>query len=178
MGKLGYAIAALAVGVGTGVGVAGPAAADDPAPEGTVEGVYTFGRDGQTATWKITPLCAPTVGDGRIPLNLAVGCKLQVESDGIAGQSGLYRMVGGAWTYSKPLLAGKTCPDGRSAPTQETYQFDTSLTGTYSQSHNAVCGDQPGIDRHPFTLTFVSPLPNPPVRYPLHCQDNPVHLCS
>ncbi|HEX7322554.1 MAG TPA: hypothetical protein VF299_06395 [Mycobacterium sp.] len=154
------------------------AAADDPAPEGTVEGIYTFSRDGESSTWKITPLCVPIVGDGRIPLELAAGCKLQVESYGAAGQSGLYSMVGGRWTYSKSLLTGLTCSDGKGAATIETYQFDPALNGQYTQSHNAVCGMQPALEKKPFTLTFVSPLPNPPIHYPLTCQDNPIHLCS
>lgn len=178
MVKFARGLAAAAAALGTVVAAAVPAAADDPAPEGTLEGVYTFQQEGVSATWKIAPLCVPTVGDGRIPLDLAVGCKLQVESDGIEGQSGFYQLVGGRWTYSKPLLAGKKCPDGKIAATKETYQFDTSLNGTYSQAHNAVCGDQPGIDRHPFTLSYVGPLPVPVIHYPLTCQDNPIHLCS
>lgn len=178
MVKVNRGLVALIVAAGTALGAAAAASADDPAPEGTLEGVYTFHQDGASATWKITPLCVPTVGDGRVPLQLAVGCKLQVESDGIPGQSGAYRLTSGRWAYSKPLLAGMKCADGRTAASEETYQFDTSLNGTYSQSHNAVCGGQPGIEKHPFTLTFVSPLPYPVNHYPLTCQDTPVHLCS
>ena len=168
-------LAAAAVAV---LAAAAPAAADDPAPEGTLEGLYLFNQEGTTARWKIYPLCGPTVGDGRVPLNLAVGCKLQVESDGVPGQAGAYRLVGGRWTYTTPLLAGRTCPDGRKVASQETYQFDTSLNGTYSHAHNAVCGEQPGIEKHPFTLTYLGPLPVPVIHYPLTCQDNPQHLCS
>ena len=171
-------LVAVAAAAATALGAAAVAAADDPAPEGTVEGVYTYTESGSSATWKITPLCVPTVGPGRVPLQLAVGCKLQVESDGIPGQSGAYRLVGGQWTFSTPLLAGKKCPNGRVVASEETHQFDTSLNGTYTQAHNAVCGGQPGLDKTPFTLTFVSPLPNPVNRYPLTCQDTPVHLCS
>lgn len=177
MVKLARSLAALAVAAAATAPVAA-ANPGDPAPEGTVEGVYTFQQGGQSATWRITPLCVPIVGDGRVPLELAIGCKLQIESDGIPGQSGLYLLSGGRWTYSKPLLAGKRCPNGKTAATQETYRFDTSLNGTYSQSHNAVCGDQPGIDSHPFTLTYVGPLPYPVNHYPLNCQETPIHLCS
>lgn len=174
-GLAGVAVTAM---LGLAGGPAGTAIADDPAPEGTLEGVYTFNQGGQTATWKIYPLCTPTVGDGRVPLNLAIGCKLQVESDGIPGQAGAYRLSGGRWTYHTPLLAGTRCPDGSTAASEEMYQFDTSLTGTYTHAHNAVCGQQPGLEKHPFTLTYVSPLPVPVIHYPLTCQDNPIHLCS
>lgn len=159
---------------------AGPAVADDDAaPEGTLEGVYKFNQEGGgSANWKIYPLCVPTVGDGRVPLHLAVGCKLEVESDGIPGQAGGYRLVSGRWTYTTPLLAGHRCPDGHTVASQETYQFDTSLNGTYTHAFNAVCGGQPGLEKHPFTLTYVGPLPAPVIHYPLTCQDNPIHLCS
>lgn len=178
MGKLGRGLASLAVLTVATLVPAAPAAADDPAPEGTLEGVYTFNQDGTTANWKIYPLCVPTVGDGRVPLNLAVACKLQVESDGIPGQAGAYKLVSGRWTYSTPLLAGRKCSDGRTVASQETYQFDTSLNGTYTQAFNAVCGGQAGLEKHPFTLTYVGPLPVPVIHYPLTCQDNPQHLCS
>lgn len=178
MGRFVRGLVMLAAATTAAAGLAAPAVADDPAPEGTLEGVYTFNQQGTTANWKIYPLCVPTVGDGRVPLNLAVGCKLQVESDGIPGQAGAYRLVNGRWTYSTPLLAGKRCANGRTVASEETYQFDTSLNGTYSQAHNAVCGGQPGIDKAPFTLTYVGPLPVPVIHYPLTCQDTPVHLCS
>jgi hypothetical protein len=179
MRRLVRGLVAFAIAMAAGAGLAVEAGADDDAaPEGTLEGVYTYNGAGTTATWKIYPQCVPTVGDGRVPLHLAVGCKLQVESDGIPGQAGAYRLSNGLWSYHTPLLAGKKCPDGRTSGSEEMYQFDTSLLGTYTQSHNAVCGQQPGLDKHPFTLTFVSPLPNPVIHYPLTCQDNPIHLCS
>lgn len=178
MGKLARGLAALAAAATAAAGLATPAVADDEAPEGTLEGVYVFKQGGVTANWKIYPLCVPTVGDGRVPLKLAVGCKLQVESDGIPGQAGAYKLVGGRWTYSTPILAGRKCSDGSTAASRETYQFDTSLNGTYSHGYAAVCGQQPGLETHPFTLTYVGPLPVPVTHYPLNCQDNPVHLCS
>lgn len=179
MGKLIRGLVVFGIAMAASVGPAVEAGADDDAlPEGTLEGIYTFNEGANTARWKIYPLCVPTVGDGRVPLQLAVGCRLQVESDGPPGQAGSYRLFNGRWSYRTPLLAGTRCADGTMAGSEEMYQFDTSLNGTYTHSHNAVCGLQPGLETHPFTLTFVSPLPNPVVRYPLTCQDNPVHLCS
>lgn len=180
MRKLVRGLAASVLALAASTGLAVPAGADDgdPLPEGTLEGIYAYQGAGTTARWKIYPLCVPTVGDGRVPLNLAIGCRLQVESDGPPGQAGSYRLSNGRWSYRTPLLAGTKCPDGSMAGSEEMYQFDTSLSGTYTHSHNAVCGLQPGLETHPFTLTFVSPLPNPVVRYPLTCQDNPIHLCS
>ncbi|MBS9534471.1 hypothetical protein KIH27_12830 [Mycobacterium sp. M1] len=173
-------IAALATAVGAAVALTPAAGANpgEPAPEGTVEGVYTFSQGGARATWEITPLCVPTVGDGRVPINTAIGCKLQVVSDGKLGQSGLYRLSGGRWLFSKPLLAGMKCPDGKIVATQETYEFDTGLNGLYTQAHNAVCGEAPGLNKQPFTLTYVGPLPFPVEHYPLNCMDNPLHMCS
>ena len=154
------------------LGSAAPAAADE-----VIEGIYTYNQDGAApATWTITPLCVPVVGDGRVPLELPVGCKLQVRSS--AANTGAFQLVGGKWTYSTNVVGGFSCPDGTSTPTTDTYSFDDSLTGTYSSAHNQACGARPAIDRHPFTLTFVAPLPNPVTRYPLNCQDNPQHLCS
>lgn len=181
MRKLVRGLMVFGAAVSLGAGLAGYACADDDdaAPEGTLEGVYRYSQaDGGTETWRIYPLCVPTVGDGRVPLHLAVGCKLQVESTGKPGQSGAYRLSNGRWTYRMPLLAGTRCPDGTTAASDEMYVFDTSLNGSYTHSHNAVCGMQPGLDKHPFTLTYLSPLPHPVIHYPLTCQDNPIHLCS
>ncbi|OHV00588.1 hypothetical protein [Mycobacterium talmoniae] len=161
-----------AVVVLASLGSAIPARADE-----VIEGVYTYTQDGVAPqTWTITPLCVPVVGDGRVPLELPVGCKLQVNST--AANTGSFQLVGGRWTYSTTAPHGFSCPDGSTAPTTETYSFDDSLNGTYSSAHNEVCGSRPAIARHPFTLTFVAPLPNPVSRYPLNCQDNPQHLCS
>jgi hypothetical protein len=163
---------AAAVLVGAAVGSASPAAADE-----VFEGIYTYHQDGAAPrTWSITPLCVPVVGDAREPLELPPGCKLQVHGSG--SETGAYRLTGGRWTFSVNVPQGTTCPGGGTAPAIETYAFDDALNGTYTSSHNRVCGLAPGIDSHPFTLTYVGPLPNPVVRYPLNCQDNPQHLCS
>lgn len=179
MGKLVRGLVGVAAVIAAAAGPAILATADDDAaPEGTLEGMYSYNDGATAATWKIYPLCVPTVGDGRVPLHLAVGCKLQVESNGPPGQSGYYRLANGQWTFRTPVLAGTRCSDGSTSASEEMYQFDTSLHGTYTHSHNAVCGMQPGLDKRAFTLTFVSPLPVPVVHYPLSCQDNPIHLCS
>ncbi|MEZ0363058.1 hypothetical protein ACAG26_05065 [Mycobacterium sp. pUA109] len=170
--KLAAGLATAVVLTGAAVTAAGPAAAD-----AVIEGIYTYTQDGvPPQTWTITPLCVPVVGDARVPLELPVGCKLQVSST--AANTGAFQLVGGRWTYSANKVNGFTCPDGSTAPTVETYSFDDALNGTYSSSHSQACGAAPAIARHPFTLTFVGPLPNPVIRYPLNCQDNPQHLCS
>lgn len=164
--------AILAAAVAAALGSAGPVAADE-----VIEGTYTYNQEGVAPqTWTITPLCVPVVGDARVPLELPVGCKLQVHTPAIS--SGAYRLTGGRWTYSVNNPVGFSCPDGSHAPTTETYSFDESLNGTYTSSHNRACGAAPTIDKHAFTLTFVAPLPNPVSRYPLNCQDNPQHLCA
>lgn len=170
--KLATVSAAAAVLTGVALGSAGTAAADQ-----VIEGVYTYNQEGAPpATWTITPLCVPVVGAAREPLELPVGCKLQVHSS--AANTGAFVLVGGRWSYSTNRPIGMTCSDGSSVPTTETFTFDDSLTGTFSSAHNAACGLAPGIIRRPFTLTFVGPLENPVFRYPLTCQDNPQHLCS
>lgn len=170
--KLAAALATAVVLSGASVGSAGPAGADQ-----VIEGVYTYTQEGAApATWNIAPLCVPVVGDGRVPLELPVGCKLQINSS--AGNTGAFALTGGKWTFSTIRPDGVTCPDGGVAPATETFSFDDSLNGTFSSARSMVCGLQPAIDKHPFTLTFVAPLANPVTRYPLNCQDNPIHLCS
>jgi hypothetical protein len=165
-----------AAGACAAMTLAGSAAADEE-PAGIPEGVYTFAQDGGgTDEWEITPLCVPTVTDGRIPVADRLGCKLQVGTSGPG--SGAYRLTGDKWTFVTDSADGTSCPDGSTAPSVDTYAFDDALNGTYSSAHNRVCGLAPGIDRRPFTLTFIKPLPNPVIRYPLHCQDNMQHLCS
>lgn len=178
MGKLIRGLVAVAVAMTAATGLAAPAAADDDAaPEGTLEGVFTYTQGNTTATWRIYPLCVPTVGDGRCRCTWrsAANCRSRAtvrrgrpEPTGCPTDSGPTRRP--SWR--------RRCSDGTTAASEEMYQFDTSLRGTYTHSHSAVCGLQPGLEKHPFTLTFVSPLPNPVIHYPLTCQDNPIHLCS
>lgn len=183
--KLAAPLAAVAV-AGAAMASAIPAVADPPAgdvnddvlPEGVPEGVYAYYQDGGGTpdVWTVTALCVHVVGQGRVPLKHRIGCKLQVESeDGLAGA---FRLTNDQWTLTTLNPAGMKCPDGSRAPTDDTYAFDLGLNGTLSSAHSQVCGQQPGITRHPFTLSYVAPLPKPVIHYPLHCQDNIQHLCS
>src|SRR5688572_11030952 len=61
---------------GLALGNAGPASAEQ-----TMEGIYTFNTPGMPpAEWTIYPICVPTVGDLRVPLELPVACTLKVVS--------------------------------------------------------------------------------------------------
>ncbi len=76
-------------------GVATPAQADP-----LMLGVYTYTQEGgRTDTWGVWPSCVPTVGDLREPLELAVACRLHVETQRVS-VGGDARLVGGQWTYS------------------------------------------------------------------------------
>ena len=69
---LGIAVVMAAAALGT----ASPSSADQ-----VMEGIYTFNTEGSPpAEWTIYPLCTPTVGDLRVPLELPVACKLKVVS--------------------------------------------------------------------------------------------------
>lgn len=182
--KLAAMIAATLVATGTAAGSVVPAMADptdDPndqvLPEGVPEGIFAYHQEGgEPDVWTVMPLCVHVVGEGRVPLKHRVGCKLQVESE--AGVAGSFRLVGDRWSMTTLNPGGLECSDGTTTATDDTYAFDLALNGELSSAHNYACGQQPGIDRKPFTLAFVSPLPNPVIHYPLHCQDNIQHLCS
>ena len=48
------------------------------------------------------------------------------------------------WQFSTNKKDGLTCPDGTTAPIQETYKFDDlTMTGTRSVIHNDVCDGLP-----------------------------------
>ncbi|WP_280831570.1 hypothetical protein [Mycolicibacterium frederiksbergense] len=164
-----------ALGMTLAFGLAGPAQAGEP----VMEGVYSYNQEGLSAeTWGIYPSCVPTVGDLREPLELAVACRLHVETTrGTVG--GDARLVSGQWTYSTPVLKGIKCADGKWASTNETYKFDdVTLTGTRTVANNADCGLAPALHTFPFTLTYKGPLPIPVERYPLICDNFGVRLCS
>lgn len=166
-------LAAAVVLVGVAVGSAGPASADQ-----VMEGEYLFVQQGVSpATWLVTPLCVPVVGDLREPLELPVSCVLRISGSSLEDTafSGTYsgdaRLVSGRWTLNMSKVDGMTCPDGSKAGTTEIYSWDdATLSGTHTTSYNAVCGKQPGLTKEPFTLTFVRPLQTPVVRYPLQCE--------
>ncbi len=163
------------LGIGVSLGIASPAQA-----EPVMQGAYTYTQDGiESQTFNVYPSCVPVVGDLREPLELAVACRLHVEtSRGIKG--GDARLTGGQWTYSTPAIEGMQCPDGSWAPTTETYKFDdVTMKGTRSVANNEACGATvpAAIHTFPFTLTFKQPLPIPVDAYPLNCQTWGLRLC-
>lgn len=161
------------LGIGLSLGAAAPAQA-----EPVMQGVYTYTQDDMAPqSFTVSPSCVPTVGDLREPLELAIACRLHVEtSRGLKG--GDARLTSGMWTYSTLVPDGMQCPDGSWVPTTETYKFDdVSLTGTRSVAHNDVCGLAPGIMTFPFKLAFDRPLPIPVDVYPLNCQSWGLRLC-
>ncbi len=164
-----------ALGIGLSLGVAAPAQADP-----LMQGVYTYTQEGvQNETWSVWPSCVPTVGDLREPLELAVACRLHVEtSRGTKG--GDARLSGGQWSYSTAVLEGIQCSDGSWAPINESYKFDDiAMTGTRSVANNEACGGTlaPAIHTFPFTLAYKGPLATHVDPYPLDCQTWGLRLC-
>ncbi|OBK72940.1 hypothetical protein [Mycobacterium sp. 1274761.0] len=168
---------------GTALGTAGPAAADQ-----VMEGLYKFSAPGlPEATWTIYPLCVPTVGDLRVPLELPVACTLKVVSAtknestfelNSLNWGGDAHLTGGQWTLTTHKDEGFLCPDGSRESSVDTYKFDdVTLTGEHTSTHTAVCGVQPGMTKTPFTLAFDKPLPIPVDRYPLVCEPAGLRLC-
>jgi hypothetical protein len=153
------------------LGFAGPAGADGDQPA-IPEGVYTYHQDGlPPAEWTVYPICAPTVGDLRVNLELPVGCTVHVASNdlSVAG-SGDARLTSGLWTFTVPQPQGFTCPDGRTMRSQEVYSFDlASMTGTRTASHNTECGVDASLTKTPFTVSYTGPLPIPVDKYPIYC---------
>ena len=166
-----FAVAAAIAAVA--VGVAGPARADR-----VMQGVYTYTQDGVAAELTIYPTCVPTVGDLRDNLELPVACTLHVASNTPRVSSGDARLTGGLWTFSTNKKDGLTCPDGSTAPLQETYKIDDlTMTGTRSVIHNDVCGLPATIDNYPFALAFKEQLPIPVDQYPLYCEPGGLKRC-
>lgn len=176
---LGIAVVMAAAALGT----ASPSSADQ-----VMEGIYTFNTEGSPpAEWTIYPLCTPTVGDLRVPLELPVACKLKV----VSATPGKYtfelnnlnwggdaKLTDGQWALTTNKADGFQCADGSTAPTVDTYKFDdVTLTGTHTSLNTAVCGAAPGMTKTPFALTFARPLPIPVNRYPLECEPAGNRLC-
>jgi hypothetical protein len=168
---------------GVAVGTAGQSSADQ-----VMEGVYAFNAPGlPPAEWTIYPICVPTVGDLREPLELPVACTLKVVSatDNKASfdltnlnWGGDAHLTGGQWTLTTRKEEGLLCPDGSKAATNDTYNFDdVTLTGTHTSLNNAECGIPAGMNKSPFTLTYNRPLPIPVDRYPLVCEPAGNRLC-
>lgn len=170
------AAVAVSCAVVTGIYVAAPAA---PASADTVpQGVYTYSASsGDTATWEIWPSCVPIVGDLREPLDLPIGCSLNIGTS--TGRSGRAKLSGGQWLFIDDNFMGLTCPDGTTAPLLTTYRFDgETLHGNVSVSQGAVCGSPPSLTEQPFTLTYTAPLPLPVQPYPLQCEPGGLKRCS
>lgn len=159
------------------LGFAGPARADQ-----VLDGVYTYTQqDGLAAEWTIFPLCVPTVGDLREPLELPVACTLHVApiptTDLIGGDA---RLTGGLWTYASNKKDGLACEDGGTAPIQESYKFDdVTMTGTRSVANSTACNGSVAakIVKYPFTLTYKEALPFPVEKYPLVCEPGVLKRC-
>ncbi len=76
MGTIARVLGIAVVVAGAALATASPSSADQ-----TMEGIYTFNTPGKpTAEWTIYPICVPTVGDLREPLELPVACRLKVIS--------------------------------------------------------------------------------------------------
>jgi hypothetical protein len=183
MGTIARLLGIAVVVVGAALSTAGPSSADD-----VMEGIYTFHADGSPAAeWTIYPLCTPTVGDLRVPLELPVACRLKVVSATPAKNTfelnnlnwgGDAALTSGIWALTANKTDGFQCADGSTAPTVDTYTFDdVSLTGTHTSLHTAVCGAAPGMTKATFTLAFEKPLPIPVDRYPLVCEPAGNRLC-
>ncbi|MDX1881896.1 hypothetical protein [Mycolicibacterium sp. 120270] len=176
---LGIAVVVAAAALGT----AGPSSAEQ-----TMEGYYIFNAPGQPqAEWTIYPICVPTVGDLRVPLELPVACTLKVVSAtknkstfelNNLNWGGDARLTGGKWTLITRKEEGLQCPDGSTAPTTDTYQFDdVTLTGTHTSLNIAICGVPAGMKKESFTLAYDRPLPIPVDKYPLVCEPAGLRLC-
>jgi hypothetical protein len=156
------------------LGVASPARADQ-----VMQGVYTYTQGNIVAEWTIYPTCVPTVGDLRDNLELPVACTLHVApKPSTLVNGGDARLASDVWTFSTSKKDGFDCPDGSTAPVQETYKFDdATMSGTRSVIHNDVCGLPASIENHPFTLAYKGPLSMPVDQYPLYCEPGGLKRC-
>jgi hypothetical protein len=183
MGTIARLLGTAVVLAGGAVTTAPPSSADQ-----VMEGLYTFTSPGlPQATWTIYPLCVPTVGDLRVPLELPVACTLKVVSAtdsqttyelNSLNWGGDAHLTGGQWVLTANKDQGFLCPDGTREPSVDIYKFDdTTMTGEHTLTHTAVCGVPAGMKKEPFTLAFDKPLPIPVDRYPLVCEPAGNRLC-
>lgn len=185
MRLIAHALAVVVLVFGGAVAAAGGAHADSQ----PLQGVYAYHEETapEGTVWTVTPTCSPTVGDLREPLYLPVGCTLHVTSatpaqvtfeERAASFGGDARLVSGRWQLVTDKLEGTACPDGSTAPSTDTYEFDNeTLTGTRTITHIAQCGLPPTMIKKPFTLTFLRPLPAPVDRYPFYCEPGALRAC-
>jgi hypothetical protein len=168
-------LAVTAVLTTSALGLAGPANAEQ-----VMEGTYSYNQGDLHEEWTIYPSCVPTVGDLRENLELPVACRLHVAPSSAKVSGGDARLAGGQWMFSTNIKDGMPCPDGGTAPIQETYEFDdVTMTGTRSVSNSRACNGQvePKVVISPFTLAFARPLPIPVERYPLYCDPGGLKRC-
>ncbi|MFY9918735.1 MAG: hypothetical protein WAL26_10090 [Mycobacterium sp.] len=96
--------------MGAALGTASPSAAEQ-----VMEGIYTFNTEGSpSAEWTIYPICVPTVGDLREPLELPVACTLKIVSATSGKQTFVLNNLTGAATPDSPTASG---PSRRTRPT-------------------------------------------------------------
>jgi hypothetical protein len=168
-------LAVAAILTTSALGFAGPANAEQ-----VMQGIYSYDQGDLHAEWTIYPSCVPTVGDLRENLELPVACRLHVAPSSAKVSGGDARLTGGQWMFSTNIKDGMPCPDGGTAPIQETYEFDdVTMTGTRSVSNSRACNGQvePKVVISPFTLAFARPLPIPVERYPLYCDPGGLKRC-
>jgi hypothetical protein len=168
-------LAVAAVLTTSALGLAGPAQADQ-----VMQGIYDYDQGDIHTQWTIYPSCVPTVGDLRDNLELPVACRLHVTPSSPSVSGGDARLTSGQWMFTTNIKDGMTCPDGSTAPTQETYQFDdATMTGTRSVINSTACDGQvgPKIVKSSFTLAFASPLPIPVEQDPLYCEPGGLKRC-
>lgn len=160
------------------VGFAAPAQANPQ--QQVLEGVYAYRQEGlPEAAWSIYPVCVPVVGDLRAEIRDPVACQLTVSSTPNAvAKGGIAKLTGGQWAYNINSVDGLTCPDGTTGALFETFKFDTvTMTGVRTVSHNQECGLHATLEKRPFTLTYLRPLPIPVQKYPLYCEPGGLRRC-
>jgi hypothetical protein len=173
----------------TAVGLAPPASAVLLPPP---DGYYTFNMEGvPESKWEMQTLCTQPNGTREQSdyTNIDIqnlGCKVLVTSttqrlvtreEQLANYSGWALLKNGMWTFTILQNGALTCPDGSSESEEDIYAFTPpdpngppNLTGTHTDIHPAVCGLQPGMQKKPFSLTYIGPLKVPPLeRFPMEC---------
>ncbi|MBI3215132.1 MAG: hypothetical protein HYZ38_14990 [Mycobacterium sp.] len=188
--RLTTVLSGVTLALGSAVLSAAPASAIVP----PADGVYNYVQEGLPAvTWKVQSICIQANGTRAQPdytdeTIQTLGCTVTINS--ITPQAPMTRdervmtfgvranLTGGRWTFQRANDEGFLCPDGSTAPATETFAFDApdpaapnpNVSGTRTTIHGAVCGQQPGMVKAPFFLTYVGP-PDPPVidRFPDNC---------
>ncbi len=173
----------------TAVGLAPPASAVLLPPP---DGYYTFNMAGvPEAKWEMQSLCTQPNGTREQSdyTNIDIqtlGCKVLVTSstqhlvtreERLVNFSGWAVLTNGMWTLEIRQNDQLVCPDGSLESEDDTYAFTSpdpngppNLTGTHTDLHPAVCGLQPGMQKNPFSLTYIGPLQHPVIdRFPLQC---------